>query len=94
MARGTTDAEGDLATLVSYALVEPLAGERLRLHPLLREYAEAKRASPHLKDHRERLGEMMLAFWRWYADQHPGYEGMGALEAEAAGLMGAADLGA
>ena len=35
----------DLAALVSYALVEPLADERLRLHPLLREYAAQKLAT-------------------------------------------------
>ena len=31
----------------------------------------------------------MVAFWLAYAEAHPGYEGMDALEAEAAGLMGA-----
>jgi hypothetical protein len=36
------DAKGDLGLLVDYALVATLPrGERLRLHPLLREYAEA-----------------------------------------------------
>lgn len=33
------EAAGDLTTLVDYALVEALEGGRLRLHPLLREYA-------------------------------------------------------
>ncbi len=83
------DPPGDLLTLVSYALVEALpGGERLRLHPLLREYAAGKlKALP--PEQQARLGDAMVAFWQAYAEAHPGYEGMDALEAEAAGLMGA-----
>jgi tetratricopeptide (TPR) repeat protein len=35
------------------------------------------------------MGDAMVAFWLAYARAHPGYDGMDALEAEAAGLMGA-----
>ena len=84
-----TDPQGDLLTLVSYALVEALpGGERLRLHPLLREYAAGK-LKTLAPAQQERLGDAMVAFWLAYAKAHPGYEGMDALEAEAAGLMGA-----
>jgi Tfp pilus assembly protein PilF len=88
LAKANAGAASDLKTLVDYALVEPLEGGRLRLHPLLREYAEEKlRALPQAQ--RERLGDAMVAYWLAYARAHPGYEGMDALEAEAAGLMGA-----
>jgi tetratricopeptide (TPR) repeat protein len=82
------DPEGDVAALVSYALVEPLAGERLRLHPLLREYA-AKRLRDLGSSVGERLGDAMVAYWLAYAQAHVGYEGMDGLEGEASGLMGA-----
>ncbi len=82
------DPDADTAALVTYALVEPLANERLRLHPLLREYAAAKLrdlgpavASP--------LGDALLAYWISDARAHPGFDGMDALEAEAPGLIGA-----
>ena len=83
------DPPGDLLTLVSYGLVEALpGGERLRLHPLLREYAAGKlKTQPPAPQ--ARLGDAMVAFWLANARAHPGYEGMDALEAEAAGLMGA-----
>jgi tetratricopeptide (TPR) repeat protein len=89
LAKRTTDPQGDLLTLVSYALVEALpGGERLRLHPLLREYAAGKlKTLPQAQQ--ERLGDAMVAYWLVYAEAHPGYESMDALEAEAAGLMGA-----
>lgn len=79
---------GTLAALINYALVELLPGERYRLHPLLRAYAESQLTRLPLKQP-ERLGEAMFAFWLAYAQAHPGYEGLDALEAEAAGLMGA-----
>ncbi|HLW02283.1 MAG TPA: TIR domain-containing protein [Ktedonobacterales bacterium] len=83
------DAPGDLLTLLSYALVEVLpGGERLRLHPLLREYA-ARKLEALPKTQQEKLGDAMVDFWLAYARAHPDYEGMDALEAEAAGLMGA-----
>src|SRR5262249_50250169 len=85
------DPEGDVAALVVLHLVETLAGERLRLHLLLREYAagklrERERAEPGAEG---RLGDAMVAYWLTYARAHPGYEGMDALQDEAAGLLGA-----
>lgn len=88
-APSNADVRDDLAALVAYALVEPLpGGDRLRLHPLLREYAELQleRLPTDISD---RLGDAMVAFWLAYARQYPGYDGMDALEAEAPGLMGA-----
>jgi tetratricopeptide (TPR) repeat protein len=82
------DPAGDLLTLVSYDLVDALTGERLRLHPLLREYAAGK-LKTLAPAQQERLGDAMLAYWLKYAQAHPGYQGMAALEVEAAGLMGA-----
>lgn len=38
-----------------------------------------------------RLGDAMVAYWLAYADSHPGYEGLDALNAEKAGLRGALD---
>src|SRR5256885_2584987 len=76
-------------TKVSYTLVEALTGgERLRLHPLLREYA-AKKRKALVEAHQGRLGDAMVAYWLEYAQAHPGYEGMGVMEVEVAGLMGA-----
>lgn len=37
----------------------------------------------------ERLGDAAVAHWLAYAQAHPGYAGMDALEAESAGIMGA-----
>jgi tetratricopeptide (TPR) repeat protein len=90
-AEEAADPSGDLAALIYYALVEPLEGRRLRLHPLLRDYAGRQlralaATNPVLE---ARLGEAMLAYWLAYARTHPGYEGMSALESEAPGLMGA-----
>ena len=81
---------GDLATIISYALVQVLpGGDRLRMHPLLREYAaqKLKSLSAALQ---ARLGIAMAVYWLSYASAHPGDAGMDALEAEASGLMGAA----
>ncbi len=80
--------ESDLAALVSYALVEPLADERQRLHPLLREYATQKLATLPATIAAS-LGQAMAAYWIAYAKEHPGYDGMDALAAENDGLMGA-----
>ena len=83
------DPGADLPTLVSYALVKALpGGERLRLHPLLREYAAGKLRVVS-QEQQARLGDAMVAFWLAYARAHPGYAGIDALEAEAAGLLGA-----
>jgi tetratricopeptide (TPR) repeat protein len=80
--------ESDLAALVSYALVEPLAEERQRLHPLLHEYAAQKlRALPEAGQ--TALGQAMAAYWITFAREHPGYEGMDALAEENDGLMAA-----
>jgi tetratricopeptide (TPR) repeat protein len=87
--KAASDPAGDLGTLVSYTLLEALpGGERLRLHPLLREFAERK-LSLLAQAERERLGDALVAHWLAYARAHPGYAGMDALEAEAEGLMGA-----
>ena len=76
----------DLAALVSYALVEPLADERLRLHPLLREYAAQKLATLPATNAAS-LGQAMMGYWITFAEEHPGYEGMDALADENDGLM-------
>lgn len=84
------DLESDVAALVSYALVEPLAEGRLRLHPLLRKYAgECLQAQPRVKA--DWLGGVTVTFWLQYAKTHSGYNErkMDALEDEAVGLMGA-----
>jgi Tfp pilus assembly protein PilF len=86
--RSKQKAEDDLNALISYALVEPLEGGRLRLHPLLREYAGEK-LTKLSQERCEQLGEVMIAYWLAYAEAHPGYDGMDALEAEAPGLLGA-----
>jgi tetratricopeptide (TPR) repeat protein len=78
----------ELAVLIAYALVEPLPGERLRLHPLLRAYA-AERLARMPGAQQERLGKVMLTYWSAFAEAHPGDEGIDALEAEAEGLLGA-----
>jgi tetratricopeptide (TPR) repeat protein len=83
-----TGPEGDVAALVSYALIEPLTGEWLRVHPLLREYAASRFGAlgPSVV---ERLGDAAVVYWLAYAYAHPGYEGMDALETVTSGLMGA-----
>ncbi len=83
------DPKGDLASLVSFALVEALPdGERLRLLPPLREYA-AERLKALAPAEQARLGSAVVAYWLAYAEAHAGYEGVSALEAESDGLMGA-----
>ncbi|MBF6589676.1 MAG: ATP-binding protein [Ktedonobacterales bacterium] len=80
--------DGDLDALVGLSLVDPQPNGRLRLHPLLRKYAEEQlEAMP--RPTVERLGDAAVAYWYQYAQAHRGYAGMDALEAEAAGLMGA-----
>ncbi|HEY7022066.1 MAG TPA: DUF4062 domain-containing protein [Ktedonobacterales bacterium] len=94
--------EGDKSTvapsdavrsLVRAGLVEPLLGDRLRLHPLLRAYARDKLAGLG-QETADALGDALLAYWLDYAKAHPSQRGndpagMDAQEAEAAGLMGA-----
>jgi tetratricopeptide (TPR) repeat protein/DNA-binding XRE family transcriptional regulator len=80
----------DLARLLASALVEPIPGERYRLHPHLRDYA-AERLTTLTAAQQQRLGEAMLAFWLEYSEAHPGHEGMDELEAEALGRIGALD---
>jgi tetratricopeptide (TPR) repeat protein len=83
--------EAAVAALVTLRLVEPLAsatGPRLRLHPLLREYAAARLGQLPAPT-TDRLGDTIVAYWLEYAEDHPGYDGMNALEAENFGLMGA-----
>jgi tetratricopeptide (TPR) repeat protein len=80
-------------SLVRTGLVEPLVGERLRLHPLLRAYASDKLTGMG-QGAEDTLGDAMLAYWLAYAKAHPSQNGndpagMDAQEAEAAGLMGA-----
>jgi tetratricopeptide (TPR) repeat protein len=96
------DPDGDVATLVSYALVEPVtatrlrvhsvlgeyASERLRLHPLLREYS-AERLAQFPPEVRMRLGDAMLKFWLDFAEEHSGAGEIMALETDAEGLQGA-----
>ncbi|HEV2238482.1 MAG TPA: hypothetical protein VGR57_17625, partial [Ktedonobacterales bacterium] len=82
------DAASDVATLVDYALVEALTeGERLRLHPQLREFAVEKLATLPETD---QLGAAMVEYWIGFAKAHNGYKGMNTLDAELSGLMGAA----
>jgi tetratricopeptide (TPR) repeat protein len=83
--------------LVRAGLVEPLLGERLRLHPLLRAYAYDKLVGlgqEMSEAFGEVLGEALVAYWLAYAKAHPSRNGqdpigMDAQEAGAAGLMGA-----
>jgi hypothetical protein len=55
--------------------------------PLLREYAAEKLKAPSPVQ-QGYLGDSMVSFLLTYAEAHPGCEGVDALEAEAAGLMG------
>jgi tetratricopeptide (TPR) repeat protein len=80
-------------SLVRAGLVDPLLGERLRLHPLLRAYAQNKLTGMG-QETKDTLGDAMLAYWLDYAEAHPSQDGrdpagMDAQEAEAAGLMSA-----
>lgn len=89
----TADAPGDetgsdaLDALVGLSLVEPLTNERMRLHPLLREYAAERLHSDTPSTAQETLGSAAFSWWLDFAEDHPGYEGMAALEDEAEGLM-------
>jgi tetratricopeptide (TPR) repeat protein len=80
-------------SLVRAGLAEPLLGERLRLHPLLRAYARDKLAGMG-QEAEDTLGNAMLAYWLAYAQAHPSQRGndpagMDAQEAEAAGFLAA-----
>ncbi|HEX6798449.1 MAG TPA: NB-ARC domain-containing protein [Ktedonobacterales bacterium] len=88
------DPEADLDALVRARLVEPLEGGRLRLHQMLREYAVHQLADPAVTPAAVAyaLRDAALAYWLAYAQAHPSYEGIDALEAEDEGLMGAAVL--
>jgi tetratricopeptide (TPR) repeat protein len=91
------DPAGDVATLVGASLVEPLAGGRLRLHQVLRDYALRRLADPVSlpTEAAEALGAAALAYWLAYAQAHHSGSGsldpveMDTLEAEAPGLLGA-----
>jgi tetratricopeptide (TPR) repeat protein len=92
-ARAERAASESVVSLVRAALVEPLGGERLRLHPLLRAYAR-ERLSQLGAATQDSCGNAMLAYWLTYAQSHPSQDGqdpaaMDAQEAEAHGLMGA-----
>jgi tetratricopeptide (TPR) repeat protein len=90
---GSTGDEGDpkidLLMLVNYAVVQALPNtERLRLHPLLREYAAQKFKLLPLAT-QAYLGDSMVAYWLKYAQFHSASEDMDALRTETAGLTGA-----
>lgn len=86
-AAAPAETSGDaLDALVGLSLVEPLTDDRMRLHPLLREYA-AKRLGEAPAATQNALGAAAFAYWLAFAEEHPGYDGMDALEEEAAGLM-------
>ena len=74
-----------VASLVTYALVEPLPEQRLRLHSLLREYS-ASRLKEFPVSMRETLERVIQTFWRRYGQEHPNYEGMSGMEAESVWL--------
>lgn len=76
-------AQKDVATLVSYALIEALQEPKqwLRLHPLLREYAN-ERFQQLDQTTQLSIREFLSAFWRAYRHNHPSYEGMTGIEAD------------
>ncbi len=88
------DPRADLPTLVSYALVEALpGGERLRLHPLLREFAADKlRVVPPAQQ--ARLGDAMVAFWAGLCQGTPWLRGHGCAGGRGRRADGRAGLGA
>jgi tetratricopeptide (TPR) repeat protein len=77
-----------LDALIGLRLVEALAAARLRLHPMIRQYVAA-RLREYPEEERDALGATCAAWWLAYARAHLGGDGADALEAEAAGLMGA-----
>jgi DNA polymerase III delta prime subunit len=82
------EAAATLDALIGLRLVDALATGRLRLHPLIRRYATARlREAP--EETRDALGAAMAGWWLDYARAHSGRDGGAALEAEAAGIMGA-----
>jgi tetratricopeptide (TPR) repeat protein len=77
-----------LDVLAGLALVETRAGERLWLHPVIRQSA-VERLNALDSAITDRLGMAMVAYWLQYAEHHPQAELVEALEAESAGLWGA-----
>jgi hypothetical protein len=69
-----------VAKLVAYALIEPLSDQRLRLHPLLRDYAE-KRFRELPVQISQRLKMTAFNFWRAYGLPYPDYKGRSGREA-------------
>jgi hypothetical protein len=84
--------EGDpaVSALVDAAVVEAVSGERLRLHPLLRDYAEEH--FNHLpQGMQETLGIAMVEYWVTFANQNANEFGDLALKVESEGLKRAID---
>ena len=81
------EAAAALDALIGLRLVDALAAGRLRLHPIIRQYAATRlRTAP--EDTRDTLGAAMADWWLTHARAHVG-KGAAALEAEAAGVLGA-----
>ena len=83
---GARSSRAGVDDLVARALLEPVTGARLCMHPLLREAAALRWATlPEARQHT--LGEAQLTYCLNFAEEHskdPDPQGM---EAEAAGLM-------
>ena len=70
-----------VARIVAYILIEPLPDERLRLHPLLRQYA-AKRQGELSHEIYKVFVKTVESFWYRYGQLHPDYEGLSSTDAE------------
>jgi len=75
-----------LDALVGLSLVEPLANDRMRLVPLIRDYAaDCLREVPLAIQ--DKLGAAAFAYWLDYAQGHAHNHNIDALETEADGLL-------
>ncbi len=86
-AAGAPDPERAVAAIVTLRLADALAGERLRLHPFLRDFAAEQWAALSPPAMRDTLGDAMLAYWQEFAQAN--WQKVFVLEDEVAGLMGA-----
>lgn len=81
------DPNVDLAALINYSLVEPMADGRLRVHPMLRSfgYERFRKLEP---EERKRSGEPLIRFWIDRLEKNSDFEHVDAMDAEAELLMG------
>lgn len=81
------DPEADIGALIGYSLVDPIEGDRLRIHPMLRSYGceQFRKLAP---EERKRMGEPLITYWLKVLEKNSDFEHVDVVDSEAELLFG------